>query len=88
MREVDGHPVITNAKITELLVTEGVDRTSTDEAIAGDIVAVAGLPENMIATRWPTEHAHAVLLDAWTRTYCYVSKDAGGNASVFRAVGG
>jgi GTP-binding protein len=48
MREVDGHPVITNAKITELLVTEGVDRTSTDEAIAGDIVAVAGLPEIMI----------------------------------------
>ena len=42
MREVDGHPVITNAKITELLVTEGVERTSTDEAIAGDIVAVAG----------------------------------------------
>ena len=35
MREVDGHPVITNAKITELLVTEGVDRTPTDEAIAG-----------------------------------------------------
>ena len=48
MREVDGHPVITNAKITELLVTEGVDRTSTDEAIAGDIVAVAGIPEIMI----------------------------------------
>src|ERR1700753_158423 len=41
MREVDGHPVITNAKITELLVTEGVERTPTDEAIAGDIVASA-----------------------------------------------
>ena len=27
MREVDGAPVITNAKITELLATEGVDRT-------------------------------------------------------------
>ena len=26
MREVDGHPVITNAKITELLATEGVER--------------------------------------------------------------
>src|SRR6516162_3102148 len=48
MREVDGHPVITNAKITELLVTEGVERTPTDEAIAGDIVAVAGIPEIMI----------------------------------------
>jgi GTP-binding protein len=36
------------AKITELLVTEGVERTSTEEAIAGDIVAVAGIPEIMI----------------------------------------
>jgi GTP-binding protein len=36
------------AKITELLATEGVERTPTDEAIAGDIVAVAGLPEIMI----------------------------------------
>ena len=35
MREVDGHPVITNAKITELLVTEGVERTPTDEADRG-----------------------------------------------------
>ena len=61
MREVDGHPVITNAKITELLVTEGVDRTSTDEAIAGDIVAVAGLPEIMIGdTLADPEHAHAL----------------------------
>src|SRR5205085_5148131 len=32
MREVDGHPVITNAKITELLVTEGGERPATDEA--------------------------------------------------------
>ena len=32
MREVDGEPVITNAKITELLVTEGVERSPTDEA--------------------------------------------------------
>ena len=61
MREVDGHPVITNAKITELLVTEGVERTSTDEAIAGDIVAVAGIPEIMIGdTLADTEHAHAL----------------------------
>jgi len=31
------------AKITELLATVGVQRTPTDEAVAGDIVAVAGL---------------------------------------------
>ncbi|MDD4868366.1 MAG: translational GTPase TypA, partial [Mycobacterium sp.] len=36
------------AKITELLATVGVERTATDEAVAGDIVAVAGLPEIMI----------------------------------------
>jgi len=61
MREVDGHPVITNAKITELLVTEGVERTPTDEAIAGDIVAVAGIPEIMIGdTLADPEHAHAL----------------------------
>src|SRR3981189_565777 len=35
MREVDGVSVVTNAKITELLTTEGVDRTSTDGAIPG-----------------------------------------------------
>ena len=61
MREVDGHPVITNAKITELLVTEGVERTPTDEAIAGDIVAVAGIPEIMIGdTLADADHAHAL----------------------------
>ena len=61
MREVDGHPVITNAKITELLVTEGVERTATDEAIAGDIVAVAGIPEIMIGdTLADPDHAHAL----------------------------
>jgi len=48
MREMDGEPVVTSAKITELLATEGVERSPTDEAIAGDIVAVAGLPEIMI----------------------------------------
>ncbi|HET9876535.1 MAG TPA: translational GTPase TypA [Mycobacterium sp.] len=48
LREVDGQEVVTTAKITELLVTEGVDRTSTDEASAGDIVAVAGISDIMI----------------------------------------
>lgn len=48
MREVDGEPVTTTAKITELLVTEGVERTPTEEAVAGDIVAVAGIGEIMI----------------------------------------
>ncbi|BBX95478.1 translational GTPase TypA [Mycobacterium lacus] len=61
MREVDGVPVITSAKITELLATEGVERSATDEAIAGDIVAVAGLPDIMIGdTLADPDHAHAL----------------------------
>ncbi len=48
LREVDGEGVVTSAKITELLATEGVERSPTDEAEAGDIVAVAGLPDIMI----------------------------------------
>ena len=48
LREIDGEPVVASAKITELLVTEGVERSPTEEAIAGDIVAVVGIPEIMI----------------------------------------
>ncbi len=48
MREVDGEPVTTTVKITELLVTEGVERNPTEEAGAGDIVAVAGISDIMI----------------------------------------
>jgi GTP-binding protein len=47
-REVEGEPVIERAKITELLATEGVERKPAEEAFAGDIVAVAGMPEIMI----------------------------------------
>ena len=39
---------VASAKITELLATEGIERSSTDEAQAGDIVAVAGIPDIMI----------------------------------------
>jgi GTP-binding protein len=61
MREVDGAPVITSGKITELLVTVGVERTPTTEAVAGDIVAVAGMPEIMIGdTLADPDHAHAL----------------------------
>jgi len=48
LREIDGESIVATAKITELLATEGVERSPTDEAIAGDIVAVAGIPEIMI----------------------------------------
>lgn len=48
MREVDGEPVTAAAKITELLSTVGVQRNPCEEAVAGDIVAVAGLPDIMI----------------------------------------
>lgn len=48
LREVNGEPMTTTVKITELLVTEGVERTPTQEAQAGDIVAVAGIADIMI----------------------------------------
>ena len=48
LREVDGQPVVASARITELLATVGVERNPTDEAVAGDIAAVAGLPDIMI----------------------------------------
>ena len=61
MREVDGVPVIASGKITELLRTVGVERNPTEEAVAGDIVAVAGMPEIMIGdTLADPEHAHAL----------------------------
>jgi GTP-binding protein len=61
MREVDGLPVITGAKITELLATEGVERSATEVAAAGDIVAVAGIPDIMIGdTLADPDHAHAL----------------------------
>ncbi|ORM35838.1 translational GTPase TypA [Williamsia sp. 1135] len=48
LREVDGEPVTERAKITELLITVGVERTPGEIAVAGDIVAVAGMPDIMI----------------------------------------
>jgi GTP-binding protein len=48
LREIDGEPVFAAAKITELLATEGVERSPTEQAEAGDIVAVAGIPDIMI----------------------------------------
>lgn len=48
MREVNGEPQVSNVRISELLVTTGVERNPTDLAVAGDIVAVAGIPEIMI----------------------------------------
>ncbi len=38
----------TNVKITELLVTKGLERTPGTEAGPGDIVAIAGIPDIMI----------------------------------------
>jgi GTP-binding protein len=61
LREVDREPVVTSARITELLATEGVERFSTDGAVAGDIVAVAGLPDIMIGdTLADPEHPRAL----------------------------
>ncbi|WP_280501972.1 translational GTPase TypA [Nocardia farcinica] len=39
---------VKTVKITELLATVGVERNPAEEAVAGDIVAVAGIPDIMI----------------------------------------
>ncbi|MGW8593089.1 translational GTPase TypA [Dietzia sp. NPDC055340] len=44
----DGEQETKTVKISELLKTDGVERVPTDEAVAGDIVAVAGISEIMI----------------------------------------
>ncbi|NLD85024.1 MAG: translational GTPase TypA [Actinomycetales bacterium] len=44
----DGEQETKTVKITELLKTVGVERVPADEAEAGDIVAVAGIPDIMI----------------------------------------
>ena len=44
----DGNEKTTNVKVAELLRKEGFDRKPAQEAIAGDIVAISGIPEIMI----------------------------------------
>jgi GTP-binding protein len=41
----DGAPTVTRAKITELFVTDGLNRVPVEEAGPGEIVAVAGIPD-------------------------------------------
>ena len=80
LREVDGEPVVTSAKITELLVTEGVERSPTDEAEAGDIVAVAGLPDIMIGDTL-AESSNPVALPRITVDEPAISVTVGTNTS-------
>ena len=44
----DGNEVVKNVKVAELLRTVGFERQPETEAIAGDIVAISGIPEIMI----------------------------------------
>ncbi|MEH6818747.1 translational GTPase TypA [Dietzia psychralcaliphila] len=44
----DGGQETKSVRISELLATKGVERMPTEEAVAGDIVAVAGISEIMI----------------------------------------
>ena len=44
----DGNQHTKTVKVAELLRTVGFERQPTDEAIAGDIVAISGIPEIMI----------------------------------------
>jgi GTP-binding protein len=84
IRQVDGpetrYETTATAKITELLATEGVERTPTNEAIAGDIVAVAGLPEIMIGDTL-ADQANPVALPRITVDEPAISVTIGTNTS-------
>ncbi len=80
LREVDGEPVVQRAKITELLVTVGVARTPAEIAVAGDIVAVAGMPEIMIGDTL-TDVDHPVALPRITVDEPAISMTIGTNTS-------
>ena len=57
----DGNPHTKTAKISELLCQDGVKRVPTDQVIAGDIGAVAGIDEIMIGdTLADPEHPEAM----------------------------
>src|SRR5258708_37718092 len=45
---IDHHGAITTAKVTNLFTFQGLGRTEVDEALAGDIVAVAGVADASI----------------------------------------
>ncbi|HCB06854.1 MAG TPA: translational GTPase TypA, partial [Nocardioides bacterium] len=54
---------VKNVRITELLVTEGLERKPGEQAGPGDIVAVAGIPDITIGeTLADPEHPHALPL--------------------------
>ena len=57
----EGEQVTKVVKITELLKTIGVERQPATEAVAGDIVAIAGIPDVMIGdTLADPEHPEAL----------------------------
>ena len=80
LREVNGEPVTERAKITELLVTVGVARTPAETAVAGDIVAVAGMPDIMIGDTL-TDVDHPVALPRITVDEPAISVTIGTNTS-------
>ena len=80
LREVDGEPVTERAKITELLVTVGVARTPAETAVAGDIVAVAGMTDIMIGDTL-TDVDHPVALPRITVDEPAISVTIGTNTS-------
>jgi GTP-binding protein len=50
---------VERVKITELLMTEALDRVPADTAGPGDIIAIAGIPRSPSARRWPTSTTRA-----------------------------
>lgn len=57
----EGHEVVKNVKVAELLRTVGFERQADTEAIAGDIIAISGIPDIMIGdTIADVDHPNAL----------------------------
>jgi GTP-binding protein len=75
----NGH-IIENGRLTKVLAFRGLERTGVEEAFAGDIVAIAGLPEatvsNTICAPEVTEPIPAQPIDPPTLTMTFRINDS------------
>lgn len=83
----EGKQHVKDVKIAELLRTEGMKRVPTEEAVAGDIVAVAGIDEIMIGDTL-ADLDHPVALPRITVDEPAISMTIGVNTSPMAGRGG
>ena len=83
----DGNEHVKNVKVAELLRTVGFERQPTEEAIAGDIVAISGISDIMIGDTI-ADPEHPVALPRITVDEPAISMTIGVNTSPLAGQGG